>query len=249
MIRISSVSYLNSVPFVYGISHFDFTQQFQLDLDNPADCAKKLINNQVDIGLVPVAILPELNEYTIIGDYCIGAEDNVRTVCLLSNSPISKIKNIYLDYQSRSSVALTRILAKEYWKQDFNFIPAQVGFESQLLDDESAIVLIGDRVFKHESQFKYSMDLAREWINYTGLPMVFAVWTSNKKINSIFIDEFNQALNYGLNHIQEALKSNLNGSHNKLYEDYLNKNISYQFDSKKKEGLTLFLSKLKEIKL
>lgn len=247
MLRISSVSYINSVPFVYGISNYKFTLPFQLELDTPADCAKKLITNQVDIGLVPVAILPNLKNYHIIGDFCIGAENDVKTVVLLSNVPFHEVKNIYLDYQSRSSVALTRVLAKEYWKRDFNFKPAPFGFEEANYDQESAIVLIGDRVFQYEHKFKYTIDLAREWIDFTGLPFVFAAWTSNKTIDPNFITEFNQALKFGLEHVPEALKSKLNGSINQQYEDYLNKNISYKLDQKKREGLELFLSKLKEL--
>ena len=77
---ISAVSYVNAKPFIYGIEHSGFFQNFSLSLDVPSVCAEKLKNNQVDIGLAPVAIIPELGEHYIIPDFCIGANGPVRTV-------------------------------------------------------------------------------------------------------------------------------------------------------------------------
>ena len=72
-IRISAISYLNSLPFVYGIKNSGFLTDYQMDLDAPAVCAQKLITDSVDIGLVPVAVLPELKNYHLLTNYCIGA--------------------------------------------------------------------------------------------------------------------------------------------------------------------------------
>jgi chorismate dehydratase len=99
---ISIVNYYNTTPFLYGINHSDFKSEIKLELDIPSVCAQKLKNKQVDIGLVPVAILPELESYHIITDYCIGAVGKVDSVKLFSEKPLEELTHILLDYQSKT---------------------------------------------------------------------------------------------------------------------------------------------------
>ena len=58
--KISVISYLNSIPFVHGLNMSSISKSLILQLDYPSVCADKLINNVVDIGLVPVVILIQL---------------------------------------------------------------------------------------------------------------------------------------------------------------------------------------------
>ena len=116
-IRISAVKYANTYPFIYGLTESGFDKKIILETDHPADCAVKLIKGNVDIGLIPVASLPKLKEYHIISDYCIGANGNVRKVLLLSNCQFEEIETIYLDYRSRSSVTLSKVLSTNFWSR------------------------------------------------------------------------------------------------------------------------------------
>ena len=95
-IKVSAVSYTNSKPFVYGIMHSGILDQIDLSLDIPSVCANKLIENQVDIGLVPVAALLHIENYQIISNYCIGANGAVDSVFIFSNKPIQEIKILQL---------------------------------------------------------------------------------------------------------------------------------------------------------
>src|SRR5215217_7144760 len=128
-IRISAVNYLNSKPFIYGLENSAIRNEIELQLDIPSVCADKLEENKVDIGLVPVAILPELEEYHIISDYCIGADGEVGSVLLLSEVPLNEIKVIQLDYQSRTSVLLAQILAEKFWKIKPQWMDGEENFE------------------------------------------------------------------------------------------------------------------------
>ena len=194
-IRISAVKYANTYPFIYGLTESGFDKRVILETDHPAQCAEKLISGKVDIGLIPVAVLPLLKEYHIISDYCIGANGNVRTVMLLSNCPFEKIETIYLDYRSRSSVNLTKVLAKNSWKKEFTWVNTSTGFDFINIGLNEAVVLIGDQCFEYEKRFRYRIDLAMAWKEFSGLPFVFACWTANKKLGEDFIKEFNNALN------------------------------------------------------
>jgi chorismate dehydratase len=240
---ISIVNYYNTTPFLYGINHSDFKSEIKLELDIPSVCAQKLKNKQVDIGLVPVAILPELESYHIITDYCIGAVGKVDSVKLFSEKPLEELTHILLDYQSKTSVTLVQVLNKHFWKKNIQFINATEGFEKQIKGTTGAVI-IGDRTFGL-TQHPYQYDLAEEWQIYTHLPFVFACWVSNVKIEDTFIKDFNAALSYGVNHIEEAVIEKPNNTKGFDALDYLKNKISYDLDAEKKKGLAKFLELMK----
>jgi chorismate dehydratase len=248
-IRISAVKYANTYPFIYGLTESGFDKRVILETDHPSDCAAKLIAGSVDIGLIPVASLPMLKEYFIISDFCIGANGYVRTVMLLSNCPFEKIEKIYLDYRSRSSVNLTKVLAKNCWKKEFRWFNTSKGFDFVNIGLNEAVVLIGDQCFEYESRFRYKIDLAMEWKEFSGLPFVFACWTANKKLDKLFIEEFNQALRLGVQNIDAvADKFGKTGSiPGEILKKYLTENIDYNFNEEKKKGLELFLELMSKL--
>ncbi|MBE9466718.1 MAG: menaquinone biosynthesis protein [Bacteroidetes bacterium] len=251
-IKISVVSYTNSQPFILGMQDSEFMKNnCQIYEDMPSLCAQKLLTDKVDIGLVPVAIIPELQHYNIVSNFCIGATSQVKSVLLVSDVPIQKIKTIYLDYQSRTSILLAQILAKKFWKIDVKFLKTEQGFENKLLSKNSAYVIIGDRTFNINNKYKYKYDLAEEWIKYTDLPFVFACWVSNKNLDKQFVDNFNNSLKFGVKNIKSAIndfRENHKEYNNFNIEEYYNKNISYNLDEKKLKGMQLFLDLAKQIK-
>ena len=244
MLTISAVSYLNTIPFIYGLKQSKLMDTIDLQLDYPALCADKLINGEVDIALVPVVVIPQLENAYIISDYCIGSDGEVDTVCLYSDVPIEEIQTIALDYQSHTSVELLKILLKEYWQLSPELIKAEVGFEDSIKGKHAALV-IGDRAFALNAKHTYIYDLSAIWKEMTGLPFVFAAWVANKKLPQDFIIDFNKALEKGLSDMQKALNFEGDNYPNcKNPEDYLNNKISYNLDAEKQKGMALFLEKL-----
>ena len=246
-IKVSAVSYLNSKPFINGLQHSDVLNAIDLQLDIPSDCAQKLIDRKVDIGLIPVAVIPKLKEYHIITDYCIGAEGKVASVILYSNVPLNRIKTVLLDYQSRTSVTLVRVLAKNFWKINPEWINATADFENNIKDDTAAVI-IGDRTFGLENKYAYMYDLAEEWQKFTQLPFVFACWVANKQLPDTFINQFNKALQFGLDN-RNILIEELEASkkYNTDISYYLHTSIQYNYDDAKKKALALFLKYCREL--
>jgi len=244
-VRVSAVSYLNTLPFLYGINHSSVKNEMELSLDIPSDCAKKLLNDEVDLGLVPVAIIPQLKEYHIISDYCIGANGEVNTVALYSDVPLNQIETIYLDFHSKTSINLVQVLAKKYWKISPKFVNAQVGFEQQIKGN-CAGVIIGDRTFNLHKTFKYKFDLANEWKKMTGLPFVFACWVANKNLPTSFINSFNSALKIGINNIENLItETSPEFVSKEELTHYWKNNIDYNFNPLKEEALSKFLEFIK----
>ncbi|UPK66897.1 menaquinone biosynthetic enzyme MqnA/MqnD family protein [Chitinophaga filiformis] len=240
-VKVAAVSYLNTRPLLYGFRDHPVMKMLELSVDYPARIAQQLIDGEVDVALVPVAIIPKLKEYHIISDYCIGAEGPVASVCLFSDVPLNEIKRIYLDYQSRTSVALLKVLVREYWKLDAELIETTGDYQDKIKDTDAGLV-IGDRALaqRHVSPFIY--DLAEHWMRFTSLPFVFAAWISNKALPVEFIQEFSNANSIGIHNIPAVVSENAYP----LYDltTYYTQNISYPLTPAKRQGMQRFLSYL-----
>lgn len=234
---------------VYGLQYHAIADAITLTLAVPAICAQLLQEQKADMALLPVGALPSQSGVSILPDYCIGANERVETVCILSRVPLHNVQNLYLDPDSRTSVLLARILLAEYW----DLYPQLRSLSPHFLDLgvglNDAVLLIGDKVFEYRSRYEYSYDLALAWHNWTSLPMVFAVWTSVRPLDDGFTALFNDAMQYGFAHIPEALHEYRLPSF--ITEtsalDYLTHRIDYRFDAAKHQALELYLQKVKRL--
>ncbi|MEO7313342.1 MAG: menaquinone biosynthesis protein [Chitinophagaceae bacterium] len=241
-IRVGAVSYLNTKPLLYGVSRNEaLMRQIELTEDYPSKVAQQLIDGSIDVGLVPVAIIPKLPQHFIISDYCIGTTGEVASVCLFSDVPLEAITHVLLDYQSRTSVALTKVLLKNYWKISPVLEDTKADFRSRIRDTTAGLV-IGDRAFEQRLQSKYVYDLGLAWKAYTGLPFVFAAWIANKPLPPDFVNAFNAANAEGLQSLDKVMTP-LTSPYYDLHK-YYTENISYHLDEKKRAGLDRFLSEI-----
>jgi len=243
-VRVGAVSYLNTKPLIYGIEKGMIKEEADLLIDYPSKIASMLLEDEIDVGLVPVAIIPEMKEYHIISDYCIGSVGKVASVCLFSEVPLNKIKTILLDYQSRTSVALLKVLIRDFWEIKVLFENTSGNYQTKISGTTAGLV-IGDRALQQRKISPFIYDLGEEWKKFTGLPFVFAAWISNKKLDADFIQKFNEANAFGLNKIDEVVNQN-------PYEvfdlhHYYTDCISFEMDEKKKKGLEIFLKKVTEM--
>lgn len=241
-IKVGAVSYINTKPLIYGFEQGMMADEIDLVIDYPANVAKLLVENKIDIGLIPVAAIPLLGEHYIISDYCIGCNGEVASVCLFSEVPIDKIETILLDYQSKTSVALLQLLLNEHWKIEPKLIEASADYEKDIKGTTAGLV-IGDRAFKQRLISPYIYDLGLAWKEMTGLPFVFASWVSNKKMEDGFVDRFNLANGFGLMKLDDVIKKN--ASVNYPLSDYYKTNIEFVLNESKLLAVKTFISKLK----
>ena len=243
-IKVGIVSYLNTRPLIYGLKLPPIADEIELIEDTPSRLAELLVNNAIDIGLVPVAVIPQLKEYFISSDYCIGTETEVASVCLFSEVPLNEITKVYLDYQSLSSVALLKWLMKEYWNIDPGIIQTSDDDYRKKIGGTTAGLVIGDRAFEQRKISTFIYDLASEWRSITGLPFVFAAWISNRSLPGSFIQRFNEANATGLSHIDEIVSA----QNFDLFDlkKYYTLHLSYVLDERKRKGMELFLQVIRE---
>lgn len=240
-IKIAMVSYKNTLPFSYGFDHYaDSFKVFDLSLHNPAECARAFLADIVDIALVPAAFLHKHPETRVITDACIGSDGPVSSVCLLSNTSIQNVKEVILDNHSMTSNALVKVLCRNLWNIEPSYLKKDVSLGYDLSSENSAVVMIGDKVFEFESQYRYKYDLGNYWKEMTNLPFVFAVWVAKKHVPVEVIDKLNRILELGVANIDTIL-SNLS-KEGLDYETYLKLNLKYNFSENYKQGLNRYLS-------
>lgn len=238
-IKVAAVSYLNTKPMLHGLEQSPILDQLEIILKNPGDCFKQMKAGEVDIALLPVATLPYLKNCEIISDFCIGAEGDVGTVCLFSDVPLEEVDTILLDYQSRTSVALTKVLIEHHWKKKVEFKDTKAGFIKDIKGKTAGLV-IGDRCFALKKKKAYQYDLGEAWTELTSLPFTFAVWVSRRKLSSEFITQFNQAIDLGVKGIPALAQSLQKNFSDQDVLDYFTEKISYFLDSKKRMALNKF---------
>ena len=237
--KVCSVSYLNSVPFVYGLENSGL--KVDLSLEIPSVCGQKLLNNEVDLALLPVAVIPNLDYADIVSPYCISCDGAVQTVCLFSDVPLEQIDTILLDYHSSTSNALVQLLCKQFWKIQPKFKKSIRDFESNI-QGNTAGVIIGDRAYNYRDDFTFVYDLSLEWKKFSGMPFVFACWVSNKPLVSSFKQDFASALKFGINNLDLALSKKSDVFDTQIDKmNYLKEVINYDLTDEKRKSMKIFL--------
>jgi chorismate dehydratase len=240
-IRVAAVSYTNTIPFIYGLTRFpEITITPELILLPPAQCAEAFYTGAADLALVPVGAVRDEDLERLCCNWCLGATGAVETVLLLADTPLDRLHTVYLDSESRTSNLLVQILAKYYWNIQPAFLPGNKSANIKPTVGEG-VVLIGDKTFGIRKAFRYAHDLAEVWQHYTGLPFVFACWMSAPEVDSGVREGFDQALQWGVAHIDEAVNV-LNSSilSEEQVRRYLTQSISYHLDDDKREAIKLF---------
>lgn len=220
----------------------------ELILDNaPARSAELLAQDRVDAALVPVIAYQILDGIRLIPDVCVGAKERVRSVCLVTNGgDLENVRSVALDTSSQTSVALTKIIFREFLGFEPVWREARPDIDAMLADSDAAL-LIGDpalqlsadsRLKAPDSKLKY-FDLAELWKHHTGFGFVFAMWMTRKE--SIAIN-FAAARDEGLAHLDEIIanyETDIRLGNDEMRQ-YLSENISYSIDDSMRRGLELF---------
>ncbi|MBM3914867.1 MAG: menaquinone biosynthesis protein [Sphingomonadales bacterium] len=243
-IRVGIVNYLNTRPLLYGLEQADFLPEMELTGNYPAAVASQLIGGDLDLALVPVAIIPTLPTHFIVGNHCIATDYEVASVCVCSQVPIREVDSILLDYQSKTSIALLQILLRYHWRLNPRLsLTKSDSFIAEIVDRQAGLI-IGDRALEVRSKYHHVYDLGVAWHMFTGLPFVFATWISTQKLPPSFIARFDAANALGVRSIDKVIQQVGKNSSYDL-DTYFRKNISYQLTDKKNQAITSFLDFLR----
>ncbi len=172
MRRLGVVSFLNSKPLICGLSD---QPDLECVLDVPARLPRLLEEGAVDVALIPIIdVIRSAGRWSVISDACIGCDGETMTVRVFSQQPPDRIDTLWVDSDSHTSVALSRVLWREIYQRDLDL---RLVTPETNVNELPAVLLIGDKVVSPErGRFAYEVDLGGAWRQHTGLPFVFAVW-------------------------------------------------------------------------
>ena len=242
--RISASSYSNTAPLIWSFIYGANRGKYELILDNaPARSAELLSQNRVDCALVPVIEYQRISDVFLIPDVCVGAKEKVRSVCLVTKGEdLSVIKTVALDISSRTSVALTKIIFREFFGIEPIYKTSKPNL-SEMLKNNDCALLIGDPALTIDEKIYRKFDLVETWKKFTNFGFVFAMWmTSRNSIEKVQNIDFARIRDEGLHHLDE-IAANYETEIQLLKEDfkkYLSENISYSIDDSMQKGLELY---------
>jgi chorismate dehydratase len=273
-LRISAISYLNTAPLMWDFEHGEAGRDFDISYTLPSACARSLDAGSADIGIIPAAAYPQIPGLMVLPGVAIASRRPVRSILLVSRVPVDKIRTVALDTSSMTSVALTKILFEKWLGGGRTFTSVAPDVEKMLAEHDAALV-IGDPALQIDRSRYLTLDLAEEWIRYTGKPFVFAFWAirrdavqeevlrgdSRPRLSASRSDAhlqsqdlaavFQQSRDHGLepaslDRISRDWAARLGLSEDDV-RSYLTENIYYHLDAPCLEGLQLFYHYAAEI--
>jgi chorismate dehydratase len=244
---VCAVSYLNTVPLVWGMLHSpdpELRQTFDLRFALPAACADQLASGDADIGIVPVIEIArqKLQYFRSTGIACRGP---VRSILLISKVPFARIKTLAADAASRTSVMLARVILAEKYGVEPSILPHPADLAAMLGDADAALVIGDPALLLDPKTLPFeTLDLGAEWTALTTLPMVFAVWGGRKEaIQPRYERLFAASCRYGLDHIEDMVQAEAppRGVSLDLARRYFTEHIVYELGPRDHAGMELYL--------
>lgn len=248
--RVAAVSYLNTLPLVWGMLHGEQRDLFDLEFCIPAECADRLGDGRADLGIVPVAELERLGLEVIPGTG-IACDGEVRSILLVSQVPIDQIRSLATDASSRTSVMLSRVLLARKYGVEPRLLSLQPDLPAMLGQADAALIIGDPALHLDPATLPFQvLDLGTEWTNLTGLPMVFAVWAGRKKNLAPWMTAaFSDSYEFGRNHLQEVVQAGAppRGLALGLATRYLTEHIRFELGPREYEGMRTFLQYASEL--
>jgi chorismate dehydratase len=240
-IRLGAVSFLNTRPLVYGLDRQP--ERFTVRFDVPSRCAELLLENQVDLGLIP-SIEYLQADYRIVPGVSIASNGPVASVALFSKRPTSEIETIALDTSSRTSIALLKILCARWFEIRPKFVVMAPNLAAMVKSCDAALVIGDNALFAdHEALGLEKIDLGEEWAGMTGLPFVYAFWAGRAGASGAAdVIALQKARDHGLASISTIAQQSFpnNPGRAGIAERYLREHIKYALSGAEEAGLQRF---------
>jgi chorismate dehydratase len=269
-LRVSVVEFLNTAPLVWGFTDGPLEGRYDLSFAVPSRCADDLRAGRVDIGVIPAIEYQRIDGLEILPGMAVAARNEVRSILVVARKPIDRVRRFALDQNSRSSIALVRLLCRGLWGIEPEFVEAEPDPAAMLADADAAL-LIGDPALRVRLKVDalaskvpgeggccggsddeqpvpgvntlFVYDVAQQWHEMTGRSCVLAVWAARRGVvTREVLADFETSKAYGLAHIPDIAE----GAALKLdlppraLESYLRENIDYSLDDENLAGLDLF---------
>jgi chorismate dehydratase len=276
-LRISVVQYLNTAPLVRGFTHGPLTNKYDISFTVPSQCAEALRWRAADLAIIPAIEYQRIPDLVVLPDLAIASRDLVRSLLIVSKKPIQEVHSVALDRSSRSTQALTRILADRHWKIAPDFVEADPDLHAMLAIADAAMI-IGDPALRISIAIEKSSavgpdgravcraetlglagpeilhlyDVVGEWRRFTSLPAVMAIWAGRREVVTPEVAaDFVTSRDYGLlsiGDISGEAARELELPYEAL-ESYLRHNIDFHLGEENRRGLERYFREAADLGL
>jgi chorismate dehydratase len=267
-LRISIVQYLNTAPLVWGFTNGPLVGKYDLSFTVPSQCAEAMRTGAADIAIIPAIEYQRIPGLVVLPDLAIASQNRVRSLLIVSSKPIEQVRSVALDSSSRSTQALTRILAARHWKIDPEFFETEPDLGA-MLGKADAAMLIGDPALRMamaiertstvgpqgraicqaaalgitSAEILHVYDVVGEWRKFSSLPAVMAIWAARPEVvTPEVLADFSSSRNFGLTQLAaislEAARE-LQLPQQAL-EAYLRHNIDFSLGEENRRGLARY---------
>jgi len=176
-VSIVGVQFLNARPLLAGLeAGITAPFPYRFATAEPSVCADRLAAGEAAAGLVPVAALAGMPGFRALRGLGVAARQEVRSVLLVSKVPLAQVEVLAAHTASRTSVALARLLLAQRWGVRPRIVPSRPPLEAMLAAADAAVIIGDPALAVCGRTGLVEVDLAGAWVEWTGLPFVFAVW-------------------------------------------------------------------------
>ena len=264
-LRISIVQYLNTAPLVWSFTNGPLSGKYNLSFTVPSQCADALRTGAADIAIIPAIEYQRIPDLVVLPNLAIASQNRVRSLLIVAKKPIEQVRSLALDRSSRSTQALTRILAAEHWKIDPEFFEAEPDLRAMLANADAAL-LIGDPALRisiaiekkstvspqgraicqagtlgiTSGEIFHVYDVVGEWRKLTSLPAVMAVWAARPEVlTPEVLADFAASRDFGLTQIAAITLDAARelALPQQALESYLRHNIDFSLGEENRRGL------------
>ncbi len=245
---IGTVPYLNACPLVDWF-HYEGKDRGVTVVDAvPSRLSQLITSGDVAVGLVSTLQAIVQPGMSTVDDFGVAATGAVESVRLFSKCPITLVDSVALDNSSNTSNVLLQILLAKRYGKSCHYAHFQPDL-STMTSSADAALLIGDNGYAVIDAYPYVYDLGQEWYDWTGLPFVYAVWTSANPIAPDLMNHLYEAFDWGVNHLGflAGVRAAKHGTTVERALHYFNEVMEYRLEQRHRDGLDLYTNYVREL--
>lgn len=271
------MQYLNTAPLVWGFTNGPLAGKYDLSFTVPSQCAEALRSGAADIAIIPAIEYQRIPNLVVMPDLAIASQNRVRSLLIIAKKPMDQVRSIALDRSSRSTQAMTRILAAEHWRISPEFFETEPDLNAMLQRADAAL-LIGDPALRISvaiekkgtvgpqgravcqaatlgipgGEIFHVYDVVGEWRKYSSLPAVMAVWAARPEVvTTEVLADFAASRDYGLSQLSAI---SLEAARElelpqQVLESYLQQNIDFSLGEENRRGLERYFQEAAKLEL
>jgi chorismate dehydratase len=185
--RVGHIQFLNCLPLYWGLVNSGALLDVELFRDTPDRLSDRLVEGDLDIAPISlVEFLRHADDLSLLPDLAVGSDGPVMSCVLASQVPLEQLDGevVTLGSTSRTTVELAKMVLEERVGVHPRYLRCPPDLRAMMLEAPAA-VLIGDAALRASLHDGPRLgldihDMGAAWHDWTGLPMVFAVWAARR---------------------------------------------------------------------